>query len=106
MAGTVCVLERERVCVRESVCDCLHTYLCVCVNECVRLCTHCNVLCVYTGRYGANGESDNGPARQSVHELLSLVEQERNKMSKAVLSSAGVCVCACVCACACACACL
>jgi len=35
-----------------------------------------------------NGEGNEGPARASVHELLALVEAERNKMSKAVLSSA------------------
>ena len=38
--------------------------------------------------YDVNGEGDNGPARASVHELLAMVEAERNKMSKAVLSSA------------------
>jgi len=40
--------------------------------------------------YGMNGdgEGNEGPARTSVHELLALVEAERNKMSKAVLSSA------------------
>jgi chromosome segregation ATPase len=35
-----------------------------------------------------NGGGEDGPARASVHELLALVETERNKMSKAVLSSA------------------
>ena len=34
------------------------------------------------------GDGDDGPARASVVELLTLVEAERNKMSKAVLSSA------------------
>ena len=34
------------------------------------------------------GEGNDGPARQSVHDLLALVEAERNKMSKVVLSSA------------------
>jgi hypothetical protein len=43
----------------------------------------------HNGRaYGANGEAEHGPAQQSVQELLALVEAERNKMSKAVLSSA------------------
>jgi|EP00802_Teleaulax_amphioxeia_P011992 hypothetical protein len=38
--------------------------------------------------YGANGEDGYGSERASVQELLALVEAERNKMSKAVLSSA------------------
>ena len=39
-------------------------------------------------RNGKQGGRDDGAARASVQELLALVESERNKMSKAVLSSA------------------